>query len=62
MGFYKSFFKKYYEILKSVDKITKTTGNISRNMAVEAFSTYDELQRLKVSVEMNENFQSFYKK
>ena len=43
IGFYKSFFKQHYDILKSIDKITKTTCCMSCSMACEAFSTYDEL-------------------
>ena len=47
MGFCKSFFKKHYDILKSIDKITKT----GRNMAVEEFSVHADIQRPKVTVD-----------
>ena len=44
LGFYKSFFKQHYDILKSIDKITKTVGCMSRNNVVEAFSTHTDIQ------------------
>ena len=62
MGFHKSFSKKYYDILKSVGNVTKTTGHMSRKIAVEVFNTHTDIQRLKVTVEINEHFQSCYEK
>ena len=59
LGFYKSFFKQHYDILKSIDKITKTAGHMSYNMTVGVFSVHTDIKRIKVTFEINEHFQSF---
>ena len=50
VAFCKYFFKQDYDVLKSVDKITKTTSCMSHNMVVESFSARAGIQRLKATI------------